>query len=760
MYVAGTGKFLDGIVTNNIMGTYGKSAAVRVDGGEVRRTLVANNGGPNCAEYNKGPVGANGVLQFAGVVSDCVIRDNTSYSSEAKAYGILAGGAYVGGGVFERCVVSGNVNPTATASSRLAAGGVYVAGTGEARNCLIVGNSVNSALKTTAGGVLVDGDDAKVLHCTVAGNVAKVGVSGLLLYGGAVAGCVVSGNLQATLPNVVVEGGTIDWSCFPEANAVAGTGNISDDPMFVDAEGELSGASPARDAVDVANLVADDLLGNVRPAWAAEAADIADMGCYETEVPSPVDPVVYISVQTVEACVGGTVSVSARIDAQDTTVKSCRWELFTANETYPFDTGAETCLSVTELPAGHYGVRVTVVNGDDRQGGAEKASAITVLPQKCYVSKTGGNVWPYDSEASAARNLSDALATVWCAADDPGEVRILDGDYSKMTTTMYMNTRMMLGVLDKPVKVVGNDAHPESVVLRFAVDKKLGGGIVVDNSLAVLSGVTLTGTVGGNDDNRTIGCGITLIDGVVTNCHLTGCYSNSTRGQVPLSVAGGLAVDCRIFANTNGATAWKPLCMGVCVSGGVLLRTRIVDNSSPNVEGGDAGAGLRMTGGEVRDCLIAGNYVDTGNDKLTPVAGVYMEGGQLVNCTVVNNKAGTRNEIRGMSVGKGEVVNSIVWGNDGGGGVNASVKSGSVTYTCCEDALDGVGNRTCDPLFKNAAAGDYTLAGGSPVANKGLLLPGMSEETDLAGNPRVYGRRPDLGCYERQFSSGLAIGIR
>ncbi len=143
-----------------------------------------------------------------------------------------------------------------------------------------------------------------------------------------------------------------------------------------------------------------------------------------------------------------------------------------------------------------------------------------------------------------------------------------------------------------------------------------------------------------------------------------------------------------------------------------------------------------------------------------PVAGVYMEGGQLVNCTVVNNKAGTRNEIRGMSVGKGEVVNSIVWGNDGGGGVNASVKSGSVTYTCCEDALDGVGNRTCDPLFKNAAAGDYTLAGGSPVANKGLLLPGMSEETDLAGNPRVYGRRPDLGCYERQFSSGLAIGIR
>ena len=55
-----------------------------------------------------------------------------------------------------------------------------------------------------------------------------------------------------------------------------------------------------------------------------------------------------------------------------------------------------------------------------------------------------------------------------------------------------------------------------------------------------------------------------------------------------------------------------------------------------------------------------------------------------------------------------------------------------------------------DPLFVNEADRDYRLLANSPCINTGVVdISGLFiPETDLAGGPRVFGGRIDMGCYE------------
>ena len=83
----------------------------------------------------------------------------------------------------------------------------------------------------------------------------------------------------------------------------------------------------------------------------------------------------------------------------------------------------------------------------------------------------------------------------------------------------------------------------------------------------------------------------------------------------------------------------------------------------------------------------------------------------------------------------------------------------SVQYSNIMGGWQGDGNIDLDPLFVGSGDHPYELQDISPCVNEGtpdtagFILP----EFDLAGNPRIYGGRIEIGAYENQ---NVIIGIK
>ena len=196
------------------------------------------------------------------------------------------------------------------------------------------------------------------------------------------------------------------------------------------------------------------------------------------------------------------------------------------------------------------------------------------------------------------------------------------------------------------------------------------------------------------------------------------------------------------------------------VNGGSGLVTLDACTFATNrVTPGSGGSGL---GGAVashgnvlmRNCLVFDNTASYNTTQTHQGDGLYAAGGwmQVENCTVVTNAGeGVR-----QAGGTLAVTNSILWAN--GDDVAGTVMLG---YSCIEDGDDnGVnGNIASDPKFVSAAAGNYRLELASPCVNAGLVLPWMTDATDLDGAPR-RSSRPDMGAYETTLPGGTVITIR
>jgi hypothetical protein len=113
------------------------------------------------------------------------------------------------------------------------------------------------------------------------------------------------------------------------------------------------------------------------------------------------------------------------------------------------------------------------------------------------------------------------------------------------------------------------------------------------------------------------------------------------------------------------------------------------------------------------------------------------------------------------------LYNSILWNNVSTYPGNPQIRSPDtdlldVSYSDVMNEYPGVANINIDPMFVNptdgvglaydASLADWSLQDNSPCINTGtpdttgLFLP----EFDLAGNPRIYGNRIDMGAYENQ----------
>ncbi len=225
----------------------------------------------------------------------------------------------------------------------------------------------------------------------------------------------------------------------------------------------------------------------------------------------------------------------------------------------------------------------------------------------------------------------------------------------------------------------------------------------------------------------------------------------------------------------QGLTITGGISGGVYIGGaGVSLTNCTISNSG--------GYGVYMYyGAALTNCSITNNgnsgvYVDCGNATLVNcvISGntAYQGGGiqilrsataTLVYCTVVGNTARQGGggayvySYNAYSQGTLALCNTIVVDNDGGDFVKYNSSYGSIvgyntlsSFTAWDDGADNYVYDSAQPLFTDAANGDYTLADGSVAIDAGDVAYLPSDlTTDRAGSPRVVGDAVDLGAFER-----------
>ena len=220
-------------------------------------------------------------------------------------------------------------------------------------------------------------------------------------------------------------------------------------------------------------------------------------------------------------------------------------------------------------------------------------------------------------------------------------------------------------------------------------------------------------------------------------------------------LGGATIVDSLVCSNSfSGSCSDTTCCAGIRAQQGTIDRCIIKDNKG-NIQN-CYGCGVWLAGTSVlRNSLVTGNVSQSGT--LNYAGGIYLQGGSVQNCTVVGNTTGNAAGADGIYRTGGTVVNTIVTGN-GSNPARQISAAGGVTYTCVNGAdIAGEGNRNCDPLFKNAAEGDYSLQLSSLLRDAGTTIAAVTN--DLAGVERPQGDGYDIGAYEYPFTGGPECDI-
>ncbi|OGV68171.1 MAG: hypothetical protein A2498_14960 [Lentisphaerae bacterium RIFOXYC12_FULL_60_16] len=706
------------IISNN----YGRAASGRgggvhvSGGGRVSHSQIIGN-----RAYNHG----GGAEVLGGVVSNCTFTGNLSGYGGYYADG---SGIYQAGGLVTHSTIVSNGT-----GNTINGGGVFLNG-GTLQNCLITHNSGTAR----GGGVYLDAGTGRLRHCTIARNLALLEGKGLYQAGGSVTNCIIylNGTEQyaAFQQNVFKTGGTLGYSC--TLPAIGGTGNRTDDPLFMDPDAGDFTLFPLSPCVDAGtNLVdlADDIDGRVRPQDGDnDGQALHDPGAYESANQATGPLACHFTAPTNEGFAALTAVFTAFVAGSNTTITWYGWD-YDNNGVMDYE-GPNAWKATNLFGMGFYDVTLSVSNQPTEAAECTRKNYIRVAAGTNYVSLAGSHTTPFDTWARAANDIQSAVNAAQTYGTVHPVILVTNGTYN-LSAAISIQNRMTVRSMNGP-KVTILDAGNVSPRRIFHVNA----------TNAVVDGFTCRR--GRIDLWDTGGAGILLDAGVVTNCIIENSAAYRYGGGA--WVRGGLLTHSIIHGNqghANGSYGG-----GIYLQGNGRVRNCFISNNwvwavSPR------GGGAYVTGGTVQNCLVTRNYAsDDGRG-----GGIYATAGHILNCTIVTNWATTAGG--GAYSAGGAFTNCIFYLNAAPASADVA-GTNFVTYSCSPDLAAGVnGNLGGDPGFLNSTNGDYRLAKTSRCINAGINQDWMVGATDLSNQVRRI-VRVDMGAFEDKGIPGSVVIVR
>ena len=437
-----------------------------------------------------------------------------------------------------------------------------------------------------------------------------------------------------------------------------------------------------------------------------------------------------------------------------------QFDPFAAQETYNANEGAYIYGQRQEHPW-HAGETFPIFTTSYAQGAPSISShaetsntadwSWTAVPDAASYTLEYGEVGSPNVET--VENITSNAYTVRGLAPETNYVFRVKADNSAYSERAYVWTQK--GVKETPSTVVTTeldavDEYDGLISLREAIGYANSGDTIAFDG--ALQGKTIALTLGQLTTNKAI-----TIDASNLWIAATSEPGLTISGQGTSRI---LFLDQAVDVEINGITltngnAGDNDCGGAIASYGATL------SLSNCVITNNVGGGLCANDGETTlvNCLVAGNSAVYGG-------GLDVCDGEttLYNCTIADNTATYGGGVALDGSALFTAYNTIIATNTASKG-NADFYR--LTSNCVANAYNTLSSfrkwttgekyasyLATKPLFANAAAGDYTLAANSQVANKGDNQY-VATDVDLAGNVRIYGGTVDMGAYESAAAGTL-----
>ena len=411
-------------------------------------------------------------------------------------------------------------------------------------------------------------------------------------------------------------------------------------------------------------------------------------------------------------------------------------------------------------PGYHVTIEGFTVQGADNingEGGGFYINGATVVISDTVIrdnstDRTGGGVWVENSVGAENAHVSLINSTIVgnSAANGSGGLMVGDGDPIQVTienTVFTGNTGYdVLNLDNRPFEIVGGQVSSNTVTGADAIriggsgSGTISGTEIMSNTssaMGIASAVNVVSahnlTIRGNTGGGIVSGGVlTLTDSLVENNSGGGWFLITSVNEGAPGTERMMLDGCTIRGNSD-----VPGVVGF--SGYAQVRDTVIVGNDNDAVNGDV---INIWQDAVQVDLV--NVLLADNESARPVVNGNAATGtiSLMNVTVAGNSVSNFPILAGEGVWT--VTNTIVWGNSTPGDV-LGLGTFAVNYSDIEGGwTGGTGNLDADPLFVDAASGDYGLGAGSPCINTGT--PAGAPAADIEGTPRDTA--PDMGAYE------------